>query len=160
MANRSKLINISQLIETIFRSSKQLKLLYLIARSLVGVLDCILSNQNYFTNMFINVNSELIVLKKSFTLQAGQHPGKLSSALISIRVSHPWIMGRALWGTCLHHTIRFRVITHSAISCGTGGWRCRIAFPWCKVFDVFQRSGIHDPIECLRNGYHPHVTHG
>ena len=87
-------------------------------------------------------------------------PGMFSSGLISIRVSDPWIMRRAFWSTCLHHTIRFRVITHSAISRGTGGWRCRVAFPWRKVFDIFQRRGRHDPIKCLRNGYHPHVTHG
>ena len=50
MANRSKLINISQLIEMIFQASKQLKVLYLIARRLVGVLNCIISKEYYFTS--------------------------------------------------------------------------------------------------------------
>lgn len=88
------------------------------------------------------------------------HPGKFSSGLISIRVSDPWIMRRAFWSTRLHHTFPFRIITDSAISRGTSGWGCRVAFPWRKVFDIFQRRGSHDPIESLRNGYHPHVAHG
>lgn len=69
-------------------------------------------------------------------------------------------MRRAFWSTRLHHTFPFRIITDSAISRGTSGWGCRVAFPWRKVFDIFQRRGSHDPIESLRNGYHPHVAHG
>lgn len=85
--------------------------------------------------------------------------GKISSGLISIRVSDPWIMRRASWSTRAHHAFPFRIITYSALSRGTCGRRCRVAFPWRKGFDIFQRCRILDPLQSLRNGYNPNIAH-
>ena len=59
-----------------------------------------------------------------------------------------------MWWCQFIDWLRFETLPSSLLNfrtayfllCGTNGLECRVAFPWGKVFDIFQRPGNLDPI--------------